>query len=85
MQFVREQSALKNVTVRIPCSDTSDREIYLNRADVREALHVSDQVDYWLPCGSVDHVTIIREADWLLGLRLEYICAVEFDVRFNVQ
>jgi hypothetical protein len=52
-QFIREMATVKNVTVRIPCSDTSDRETYLNRQDVREALHVSEKVEYWLPCRSV--------------------------------
>ena len=56
VQFVKELSLVKNVTVRIPCSDTSDREIYLNRADVRAALHVPAAVQYWLPCG---YVTIV--------------------------
>jgi cathepsin A (carboxypeptidase C) len=66
-QLVREMKNVKNVTVRIPCSDTSDRETYLNRADVREALHVSDKVDYWLPCSS--SLTYARQYE---NVRAEY-------------
>jgi cathepsin A (carboxypeptidase C) len=52
LQFVRELSEQKNVTIRIPCSDTTDREVYLNRPDVRTALHVSSLASYWLPCSN---------------------------------
>jgi cathepsin A (carboxypeptidase C) len=54
-QFVRALSAAKNVTVRIPCSYTDDRETYLNRADVRAALHVEPE-QYWLPCSNIAYV-----------------------------
>jgi cathepsin A (carboxypeptidase C) len=47
--------SMKNVTVRIPCSYTDDREIYLNRPDVRAALHVPEHVQYWLPCSSIGY------------------------------
>jgi len=55
-QFVHSLSQYKNVTVRIPCSYTDDREIYLNRADVRTALHVPASVQYWLPCSNIAYV-----------------------------
>ena len=51
IQFIQELAETKNVTIRIPCSYTDDRETYLNRPDVRAALHVPDTVQYWLPCG----------------------------------
>jgi cathepsin A (carboxypeptidase C) len=52
-QFIQELAQTKNVTIRIPCSYTDDRETYLNRPDVRAALHVPDTVQYWLPCGNI--------------------------------
>jgi len=55
-QSVRSLSQQMNVTVRIPCSFTDDREIYLNRADVRAALHVPSTVQYWLPCANLAYV-----------------------------
>jgi len=55
-KFVQSLSEVMNVTVRIPCSYTDDREIYLNRADVREALHIPPNVQYWLPCSNIGYV-----------------------------
>lgn len=52
VELIEEFAETKNVSLIIPCSDTSDREIYLNRADVREALHVNPAVETWLPCGN---------------------------------
>jgi cathepsin A (carboxypeptidase C) len=52
-KFIQELAETKNVTIRIPCSYTDDRETYLNRPDVRAALHVPDTVQYWLPCGNI--------------------------------
>ena len=34
----------------IPCTDTSDREIYLNNPEVRQAIHVPDFVQRWEAC-----------------------------------
>lgn len=60
-----------NVTVRIPCSYTDDRETYLNRQDVREALHVPSNVQYWLPCSSIGYVK------QYVDVRAEYIKVLE--------
>jgi hypothetical protein len=70
-QLLRDMATVKNVTVRIPCSDTTDREVYLNRQDVREALHVSDKVEYWLPCSSL---TYARQYE---NVRAEYYKILE--------
>ena len=39
----------------IPCTDTSDRETYLNNPEVRAALHVPDFVKAWEPCTTLDY------------------------------
>ena len=39
-----------DVETTIPCTDTSDRETYLNKPEVREALHVAVNVTEWLAC-----------------------------------
>ena len=49
----RYRSAVKsNPSLRssIPCTDTSDRETYLNNPEVREALHVPEFVQPWEAC-----------------------------------
>ena len=59
VQFVAEMRLKaeregKQLRSSIPCTDTSDRENYLRRADVREALHVLSQAFDWEACRSVD-------------------------------
>lgn len=49
-QEFRKKSYEKEVYASIPCTDTSDREIYLNNPSVREALHVPNFVPAWEAC-----------------------------------
>eukprot|EP00658_Telonema_sp_P-2_P050345 TRINITY_DN3837_c0_g1_i11.p1 TRINITY_DN3837_c0_g1~~TRINITY_DN3837_c0_g1_i11.p1 ORF type:complete len:316 (+),score=69.46 TRINITY_DN3837_c0_g1_i11:133-1080(+) len=44
---------LTRVNGMVPCIDSSGGETYLNRADVRQALHVSDSPLAWALCSSV--------------------------------
>ena len=52
LQEFRQKGSEKTVYASIPCTDTSDREIYLNNPAVREAVHVPEFVPAWEACSN---------------------------------
>lgn len=50
IQNYLDLNEVRNISIKIPCSDTWDREGYLNKPEVREALHVPEFVQYWEAC-----------------------------------
>ncbi|CAD5125504.1 DgyrCDS13713 [Dimorphilus gyrociliatus] len=49
------------VRSRIPCSDSSGRESFLNDVEVRRALHVKDGLPQWQPCSAIVSAQYIRQ------------------------
>lgn len=62
------QASGKTIHGGIPCTDTSNRANFLNRADVREALHIPAFVPEWEACSDLLRYT--KEYD---DVRNEYI------------
>jgi cathepsin A (carboxypeptidase C) len=55
MEYYEKMAADKEVFADIPCTDTSDRETYLNNPEVRAALHVPEFVKPWEPCTTLSY------------------------------
>uniref|UniRef100_A0A7E4W707 Carboxypeptidase n=1 Tax=Panagrellus redivivus TaxID=6233 RepID=A0A7E4W707_PANRE len=65
----------KNIGAGLPlCAQSNNTEGYLNRADVRKALHIPDSVGHWTDCSNevgwlyqITHTDVSKEFQTLLG------------------